>query len=282
MSSLTSDHPAATSCDADAKPITRPAGQRKENYNVPHGKVLLFQVDRNCLIPSLAGFVLKLETYLRMANIPYDNDYSFTMSSKGKVPWIIVNGQEVDDSSFCIEHLNREFSVNLDAKLSPKEMAISRLLTKTMEENTFWATIEQTRLFDANEEFLDMIDVRPNWRSFFKNDGPRIVKEYGWGHGIGRHSAQQIRHIGEQDLRAFSAVLASQDYFFGDTPTTVDACMFGFLANILYATPKSCYCYGLLTTELTNLVDYVERMKAKFWPDWDEITAAAPRGSRGD
>ncbi|EDV27136.1 uncharacterized protein TRIADDRAFT_22364 [Trichoplax adhaerens] len=262
--------------------IYRPTAPRRKHYDIPHGKVLLFQVDRNCLVPSLAAFALKLETYLRMANIPYENDYSFTMSSKGKVPWIIVNDKEVADSSFCIEHLSKEFSVDLDRELSSEKKALAQLLTKTMEENTFWATIEQTRIFDAKEEWLDMIDVRPNWRSFFKNQGPQIVSEYMYGHGIGRHSTEEIHHIGKQDLRAFSVILGSKDYFLADTPTTVDACMFGCLANILYATPKSGYCHQLLTTELTNLVDYVERMKEKFWPDWEEITAAAPRGSRGD
>ncbi|EDV23856.1 uncharacterized protein TRIADDRAFT_5728, partial [Trichoplax adhaerens] len=235
--------------------------------------VLLFQLERNCTVPSLAAYVLKLETYLRMAEIPYKNDHSFTLSSKGKVPWIIVNGKEVTDSSFCIEYLSQEFDKDLDKGLNEESKAVGRMLTKTMEENTFWATIEQARLYDGLDEWLDLVDVNSSMRSFFKNQGPKIVKEYSWGHGIGRHSSQEIHHIGELDLRSFSVILGSKKYFLADYPTTVDACMFGFLANMLYAVPKSSPCYRLLTTELTNLVDYVERMKAKYWPDWEEITS---------
>ena len=31
---------------------------------------------------------LKLETFLRMTKIPYENEYGFNFSKKGKMPWI--------------------------------------------------------------------------------------------------------------------------------------------------------------------------------------------------
>ena len=37
----------------------------------PRDKVILFQVRRGPFAPSMSPFALKLETYLRMAEIPY-------------------------------------------------------------------------------------------------------------------------------------------------------------------------------------------------------------------
>ena len=31
------------------------------------------------------------------------------MSKKGKVPWIVYNGEQVDDSEFIIQYLNNKF-----------------------------------------------------------------------------------------------------------------------------------------------------------------------------
>ena len=45
--------------------------------------------------PSGSPFVIKLETYLRMAGIKYEVDTSKPMGPKGKSPWITFNGEEV-------------------------------------------------------------------------------------------------------------------------------------------------------------------------------------------
>lgn len=73
-----------------------------------------------------------------MAKIPYEVDDTIVYSKKEKIPWITLNDEDVTDSYFCMEHLNKHFKVDLDHELSTKQRATSRLLEKTMEENTFW------------------------------------------------------------------------------------------------------------------------------------------------
>ncbi|KAJ7388673.1 hypothetical protein OS493_036389 [Desmophyllum pertusum] len=68
---------------------------------------------------------LKLETFLRMTKIPYENDYGLKFSKKGKKPWIEFNGQEIADSNFCIQFLKKEFQVDTDSHLSATEKAIA-------------------------------------------------------------------------------------------------------------------------------------------------------------
>ena len=89
-------------------------------------------------VPNFSPPCMKLETYLRMTKIPYECDNSFKMSSKGKMPWIEYNGQEISDSNFCIEFLNKEFGVDVDDHLSDEQKGIARAALVMLEENTYW------------------------------------------------------------------------------------------------------------------------------------------------
>lgn len=73
-----------------------------------------------------------------MCNVPYESEYSFKTSNKGKVPWIEYNGRSVADSNFIVRFLNEEFKVDPDAHLSVVEKAIAHTMIVTLEENTYW------------------------------------------------------------------------------------------------------------------------------------------------
>jgi hypothetical protein len=45
---------------------------KKSKFSVAKDVVLLHQLDRGIFTPSISPFPLKLETYLRMADIPYE------------------------------------------------------------------------------------------------------------------------------------------------------------------------------------------------------------------
>jgi len=100
--------------------------------------VILHQFERSSYIPNLSPPCLKLETYLRMAKIPYECDFGFKPSKKGKMPWIEYNGQEIADSNFCIEFLNKEFRVDVDEGLTDEQRGVARAVLVMIEENTYW------------------------------------------------------------------------------------------------------------------------------------------------
>ncbi|KAL9961692.1 hypothetical protein ACROYT_G030686 [Oculina patagonica] len=76
-----------------------------------------------------------------MTKIPYENEYGFQFSKKGKMPWIEFNGQEVADSNFCIQFLKKELQVDIDSHLSAREKAIAHSIRTMLEENTFWVNM---------------------------------------------------------------------------------------------------------------------------------------------
>ena len=114
--------------------------RKRTKKTVPEGTVLLHQfgpmsgVTVNGSLPCL-----KLETYLRMAKIPYEvDDSGWQMSKKGKMPWIEYNGQSIADSNFCIRFLSKEFNVDVDSHLSKTERALAHCIITSLEENTYW------------------------------------------------------------------------------------------------------------------------------------------------
>ena len=56
--------------------------------------------------PDISPFVVKLETYLRLAGIPYDTKPGDPRKApKRKIPYIVDDGTVVGDSRFIVEHL---------------------------------------------------------------------------------------------------------------------------------------------------------------------------------
>lgn len=90
--------------------------------------------------------------------------------------------------------------------------------------------------------------------------------------GVGRHSPDEVQQIVAKDLKAVSTILGSKKYFLTDTHVTAfDAAVFSQLAVGYYMAPLSHHC-KLMKGELSNLGEYVERMRAEFFPDWDELS----------
>lgn len=60
----------------------------------------------------------------------------------------------------------------------------------------------------------------------------RRVRKQLVGHGMGIHSAEEIAAIATCDIDALAATLGDKPWFFGDTPSQIDAVAYGQLANI--------------------------------------------------
>ncbi|XP_076439600.1 failed axon connections homolog [Babylonia areolata] len=246
---------------------------KKARRTAPKDTVLIYGLDRGMAAPSTSPFPLKLETFCRMAGIPYMVNHGGIMSSKGKSPWMEYNGRAVADSQFCIEHLRAERGdLDPDAGLSPLQIAQARAFRELTEENLYWTM--------CYELFIRRVDQLNKALCFRGLKGlklwlitrvllPYVLRLEMWGHGIGRHSDAEIWSIAVKDLQALSDFLGEKKYFLGDEPRGVDCALFGMLCQILYHMPGSRHDMHV-REYLPNIVAYVDRMKRRFWPDWNE------------
>ncbi|XP_052761428.1 failed axon connections homolog [Mya arenaria] len=238
----------------------------------PRDLVILHSIPRDRLTPNLGHFSLKLETYLRVNAIPYQFDGQPLQGPKGKVPWIEHNGVTMGDSQFIIQYLEKEFKVNLNSHLSPKDRALAWAIQKWLEEFTYWLSV-YTRWVVFVDDMFKMQSSFPAW---LKIPLGRKVTSMSYAVGIGRHSNEEVHAMMVNDLKQFSAILGDRKYVMGDRICDVDCAAFGILSQVRWCTPSACPGAALLQgDELKNVTDYMDRIKNDFWPDWEELTSHA-------
>ncbi|PVD31944.1 hypothetical protein C0Q70_07370 [Pomacea canaliculata] len=234
--------------------------------NAPRDVVLLHQLGHGLQCPSLSPFALKVETYLRMNNISYKSLYDRKMGPKGKSPWIEYNGEVIPDSSFIIAFLNRQFNIDMNAFLTPHDRGVATALQRLAEDSLYFQLGLWRAVYDKEKETFRGIGLN----SFYIWMLERKAKDDAWHHGIGRHSEEEVAVITEKDLWALSEILGDKHFFFGSTPTEVDCTLFGHLSQFVWQARRS-PGEKLINEKFPNLKSYCERMKEKFWPDWNEL-----------
>jgi len=230
--------------------------------------IKLYQFQPAFGLPNASPFCMKVENYLRMAILPYEiapraNHFK---APKGKLPYIEDGTRVVADSSFIIEYLQSAYGDTLDAKLSPLENAQAVALRRMMEESLYWALayarwVEPRGWELTKQEFFKPVPAL--LRGTISALARRGVKKQMWGHGIGRHSADEVYHIGNTDITALADFLGDKPYFMGDSPTSLDATAYAFLANIILVPMDSALKQHAL--KYPQLEAYCRRMKARYY-----------------
>jgi glutathione S-transferase len=188
---------------------------------------------------NISPFTLKLETWLRLAGLPYRVVALRNpgQGPKGKLPFIEDDdGSFIADSSLIIEHLSRSRGIDLDAALGPGERAQALALQRLFEDHLYfiltwsrWLDPEGWRSFGPALFHGIPPPLRQGISAFVR----RRLRGDLRAQGLGRHSQAEIYAMGRADLEAIAILLGERRFFFGTQPTTIDAIAYGFLANIL-------------------------------------------------
>ncbi|KAM8954237.1 failed axon connections homolog [Pelodytes ibericus] len=246
---------------------------RKEQEIDSKDAIILHQFSRpNNGVPSLSPFCLKMETYLRMADLPYQNYFDGKLSPQGKMPWIEYNHKRVSGTEFIIDFLEEKLGVNLNKNLNPHERAVSRAVTKMVEEHFYW-TLAYCQWVDNLHETQKMLSLTGPLSDLLKwilcHLTKGIVKREMYGQGIGRFSEDEIYMLMEKDMRSLAGLLGDKKYLMGPKFSTLDATVFGHLAQAMWTLPGT-RPERLIKGELINLAMYCERIRRKFWPEWHD------------
>nr|XP_022340909.1 failed axon connections homolog [Crassostrea virginica] len=249
-------------------------------HDVPPEVVILYQIGRGHHAPSVSPFPLKLETFLRMTKTPYVNDHSGKFSSKRKTPWMEYDGKSIADSQFCVDFIKKKRNIDLNDHLSPSQKAVGRAFQKLTEENLYWTMCLEM----FGDDLTTVRKVIPYtglklWLTIWLLR--RVIRQETWGHGIGRHTPDEVWSIATADLTAISDFLGDKEFFMGSEPSEVDCALFGMLVMIVFNMPSSRH-EKYVRENLPNLVGYCERMKNRFWPDWDEHVLSSPTYQNDD
>ena len=240
--------------------------------------IKLFQFPRRFGIPNLSPFCCKLETWLRIAGVPYEivETPDPRKGPKRKLPFIEDSGVRIADTSIIIDHLKRTRDVDPDARLDASQRATALLVQRTLEEHYAFVVaythlvrdegVRHTRArFDSVPSIVRPLVIRTVQKQ---------IKNLLWQQGILRHADRDIIESGVSDWRAVLRVMSDGPFFFGSEPTSVDAIVFGTLATSVL-TPIESPIRDFLRSQ-PACVAYAERMRERFFPE----LAAAPLEAR--
>jgi glutathione S-transferase len=230
--------------------------------------IKLFQFPRLFGIPNVSPFCCKLETWLRIAGIPYEvvDTPNPRKGPKGKVPFIEDGGVRLGDTSLIIDHLKKTRGVDPDAHLDAAQRATALLVQRTIEEHIAFVILythfmRKPGWQQMKDTFKVPAIIRPLIARMLRGQMRKILLLQ----GLMRHSDDEIMEMGRRDWQAILAVMSDGPFFFGAEPTTVDATLFGALATSLL-TPVPSPVADFLRLQ-PRLVAHTERMRARFFPE---------------
>src|SRR5262249_55802353 len=224
-------------------------------------------------LPDPSPFVTKAETLLKMAQLPYRTDTGgFSKAPKGKLPYIDDGGLVIADSTFIRWHLEKKYGVDFDRGLDDAQKATAWAFEKMIEDNFYWVIVHDRWADNANFRkgpirFFDRVPapLRPLIVAMIR----RKVRGSLHGHGLGRHSNDEIQALGEKSINAIADFLGDKPFFFGPEPTGADATVFAFVAGALC--PHFDSATRTAAEGHANLRRYVGRMTARFYPELQEL-----------
>ncbi len=202
---------------------------------------------------SISPFGIKLESFLRLANIPYHyaapSISAILHTPKRKLPFVVTDaGVTVFDSSFIIDHLfqtapyAQRCQTNLcDAALSQEQRSIGTAV-KMMCEDSLYFIVGYWRYVDDNG-FSRYTDINPtlqnvpmSWiRKLLERFARRAITKQLWAQGMARHTRPEIEGLGRDCLESIAGLLTREPgpFLFGSTPSRFDATVFGFLSSVI-------------------------------------------------
>ena len=214
-------------------------------------------------------FVLKVDAFLRMAQLPYKLTSSVAYlrkSPKGKLPFIEDGNAKIGDSSFIFEYLNQKPEVTLNDWLSAEQRAQAYLIGKSLDENFYWCLLYSRWICDDNW---------PKTRQVFFGHLPfpfssivtfavrRATRSALYKQGMGRHSAAEIEHIFNRSLASLSTLLGDKRYIMGERVCELDATVFGMLAQFILADVDS--RFNTIARGYPNLQRYCDNFAQRYY-----------------
>lgn len=214
----------------------------------------------------ISQFVLKIETYLRMADIEFETrslGIAFAETApKGKLPYIEHNGAQIADSSFIIDYLKEHFGDSLDVALSGNQRATGHTIKRMVEEHIWWVMARE-RWWAPENPYWDTPGMLKELDQASYEEARDDSRRKSIEHGVGAFTEKEIDQRGREDLDALATILGENSYFLGDQPTSVDATTYAFLWQIMNAPYTS--QLKIAAHEHSNLVTYIQKISEKWF-----------------
>jgi glutathione S-transferase len=183
------------------------------------------------------GYGLKVYAFLKLARVPFTHEHIFDASKapRGQLPYIVDDSDIVGDSGTILAWLTEKYRLTIDAGLTQAQRTQDLLITRMLDD-LYWV-MSYSRWKDER--------YWPRFRDALKREHPALsdegltkAKEFNaqryYYAGIGRYDPDAAMARGLADLGAIADLIPARGYVHGDTPSSIDAGLYGFIANIYF------------------------------------------------
>ena len=183
------------------------------------------------------GYGLKVYAFLKLARVPFVHEHVFDASAapRGQLPYVIDDGETIGDSETIIAHTIAKYHLTIDAALSPEQRRTNHFVTRMLDD-LYWV-MSYSRWKDER--------YWPEFRDALMREHPSLdeagllkAREFNFQRyhfqGIGRYAPEAAYARGLADLAVLAHLIPSEGYVHGPKPTSIDAGIYGFIANIYF------------------------------------------------
>jgi glutathione S-transferase len=180
---------------------------------------------------------LKVFAFLRLTGVGFRHEHIFDPSAapRGQLPYIVDDAETIGDSDTIIAHLIRKYRLGIEDGLNIGQRDKTHL-TMRMLDNLYWV-MSYSRWKD--DRFWPLFrDALLLQHPSLTAAGLSKAREFNFQRyhfqGIGRYAPDAVYARGLADLQVLAHLVPANGYVHGPKPTSIDASIYGFLANIYF------------------------------------------------
>jgi glutathione S-transferase len=193
--------------------------------------------------PTLFGvadnnaYGLKVFAFLKLAGVPFRHEHIFDASAapRAQLPYIDDDGEAIGDSEAIIAHVTAKYGVALDRDLTQAQLDTNLMVTRMLDD-LYWV-MSYSRWKDERY-WTSFRDALIREHPVLTEDALRNAKEFNdqryYFQGIGRYPPDAAMARGLADLGVLARLVPASGYMHGERPTSIDAAIYGFIANIYF------------------------------------------------
>jgi glutathione S-transferase len=190
-----------------------------------------------CGVADNNGYGLKVYAFLKLSHVAFRHEHILDASKapRGQLPFVVDDDATIGDSDAIIDHLIRKYALTTDDGLTPAQRNTDLLIRRTLDD-LYWVMSFSRWKDDRFWPCFKDIFVRayPNVTAEILETAREFnFKRYHF-QGIGRYEPTEAYARGIADLDALANLLPGSGYMFGAKPTSIDAALYGFIANIYF------------------------------------------------
>jgi glutathione S-transferase len=180
---------------------------------------------------------LKVFAFLKLCGLPFEHRHILDTKSapRGQLPYVTDDEISIGDSDAIIAYLKRKYGLDIDDALTPIQRDLDFLIRRALDD-LYWV-MSYSRWSDPR--------FWPVFKDAFLSTHPGITadsldaaRQYNFERyryqGIGRFETGEVYARGIADLTVISNLLGDNEFLFGAQPASIDAAVYGFVANIFF------------------------------------------------